>query len=77
MKRCSPFIGDVRGKGLLRAAEMVADRDTMQVLPKGLNAYDRVVELAYARGLIIYSRRTRGGTEGDHFLVCPPIAIRN
>jgi adenosylmethionine-8-amino-7-oxononanoate aminotransferase len=23
--------------------------------------------------LIIYSRRTRGGVEGDHFLVCPPM----
>jgi adenosylmethionine-8-amino-7-oxononanoate aminotransferase len=31
------------------------------------------VELAYAEGLIIYSRRTRGGVDGDHFLVCPPM----
>ena len=30
-----------------------------------------LVDIAYARGLIIYSRRTRGGVEGDHFLVCP------
>ena len=40
-----------------------------------LNAYDRLVELAYARGLIIYSRRTRGGKAGDHFLVAPPLII--
>ena len=32
-----------------------------------------MVDLAYERGLIIYSRRTRGGVEGDHFLVCPPM----
>jgi hypothetical protein len=25
------------------------------------------------RGLIVYSRRTRGGSVGDHFLVCPPM----
>jgi len=70
-----PFIGDVRGKGLLLAFELVSDRETMTPLPKGLNAYNRLVDLAYERGLIIYSRRTRGGLEGDHFLVCPPLII--
>ncbi len=70
-----PFIGDVRGKGLLLAAEFVADQETMKPLPKELNAFQRVVDIAYDKGLIIYSRRTRGGVEGDHFLVCPPMII--
>ncbi|MBU2484182.1 MAG: aspartate aminotransferase family protein [Alphaproteobacteria bacterium] len=74
MQRFS-FIGDVRGEGLLLAFELVSDRETMQPLPKALNAYLELVELAYAEGLIIYSRRTRGGIEGDHFLVCPPMII--
>jgi len=70
-----PFIGDVRGKGLLTAFEFVSDRDTMAPLDPKLNAHERLVELAYARGLILYSRRTRGGKEGDHFLVAPPLII--
>lgn len=70
-----PFIGDVRGKGLLLAFEMVSDRDSMEPLPKGLNAHSRLVDIAYDMGLIIYSRRTRGGTEGDHFLICPPLIV--
>lgn len=70
-----PFIGDVRGKGLLLAFELVEDRKTMKPLPAGLNAYNRLVEIAYENGLIIYSRRTRGGVEGDHFLVCPPLIV--
>jgi len=70
-----PFIGDVRGKGLLLAFELVADRDTMEPLPAELNAHVKLVEEAYRRGLIIYSRRTRGGTIGDHFMVCPPLIV--
>ncbi len=70
-----PFIGDVRGKGLLLAFELVSDRTTMRPLPKQWNAYARLVEIAYDLGLIIYSRRTRGGAEGDHFLICPPLIV--
>ena len=67
------FIGDVRGKGLLLAFELVSDRESMTPLPAELNAYNRLVDIAYDHGLIIYSRRTRDGREGDHFLVCPPM----
>jgi adenosylmethionine-8-amino-7-oxononanoate aminotransferase len=70
-----PFIGDVRGKGLLLAFELVADRETMTPLPKEWNIFERLVDLAYDRGLVIYSRRTRGGLEGEHFLVCPPLIV--
>ena len=30
---------------------------------------------AYKKGLIIYSRKTRGGKIGDHFMICPPLVI--
>jgi len=72
-----PFIGDVRGKGLLLAFELVADRATMQPLPAAMNAHVELVEEAYSRGLIIYSRRTRGGLEGDHFMICPPLIVED
>lgn len=70
-----PLIGDVRGKGLLAAFELMADRQTKDPLPAHLNAHARLVDIAYDNGLIIYSRRTRGGTSGDHFLVCPPMIV--
>ncbi len=69
------FIGDVRGKGLLTAFELMADRQTKAPLPPALNAHARLVDIAYENGLIIYSRRTRGGASGDHFLVCPPLIV--
>lgn len=70
-----PFIGDVRGKGLLQAFELVSERKNMTPLPKELNAHLILVDIAYENGLIIYSRRTRGGVEGDHFLICPPLSV--
>lgn len=70
-----PFIGDVRGKGLLQAFELVSERQSMTPLPKEMNAHSRLVDIAYQNGLIIYSRRTRGGIHGDHFLVCPPLIV--
>ncbi|MDX1785607.1 MAG: aspartate aminotransferase family protein [Roseovarius sp.] len=69
------IIGDVRGKGLLLAFEFMADRATKQPLPKECDAYLRFVEIAYDNGLIVYSRRTRDGLEGDHVLVCPPLTV--
>ena len=72
--RC-PLVGDVRGKGLLRALELVADRDTMEPLPPERMAASRLTELAYARGLILYWRRSRGGDRGDHVMVCPPLIV--
>jgi adenosylmethionine-8-amino-7-oxononanoate aminotransferase len=53
----------------------VADRRTMVPLPASLAAYSRFVDIAYENGLIVYSRRTRGGYEGDHILVCPPMIV--
>jgi adenosylmethionine-8-amino-7-oxononanoate aminotransferase len=69
------IIGDVRGMGLLQAFELVSDRETRAPLPKHLDAYDRLVEAAYDEGLIIYARRSRGGHEGDHFIVAPPMIV--
>ncbi|MFU8779124.1 MAG: aspartate aminotransferase family protein [Roseovarius sp.] len=69
------IIGDVRGKGLLTAFEFMTDRGTKVPLPKSLRAFDRFVQIAYGKGLIVYSRRTRDGLEGDHIIVAPPMIV--
>jgi len=69
------MIGDVRGKGLLLAIELVKDRDSMEPLDPKHMAAARLVDIAYDMGLIIYWRRTRGGYRGDHVMVCPPMTI--
>ncbi|MDX1605380.1 MAG: aspartate aminotransferase family protein [Candidatus Competibacterales bacterium] len=70
-----PLVGDVRGKGLLLAVELVADRERMAPLPPQQMASARLVDLAYEDGLILYWRRSRGGLMGDHVMVCPPLIV--
>src|SRR5690606_10199625 len=57
LARRFPFIAGVRGKGLLIGADMVADAVSFAPLPKAKAANQRLLDLAYQRGLIVYSRR--------------------
>ncbi len=70
-----PFIGEVRGKGLLLGFDVMADREAGRPLPAELNAYQKLAQAAYERGLIIYSRRVMNGARGDHFLVSPVLTV--
>ncbi|WP_292378557.1 aminotransferase class III-fold pyridoxal phosphate-dependent enzyme, partial [Mesorhizobium sp.] len=70
-----PFIADVRGKGLLTGAEMVADPETLKPIDQPKKATQRLLDLAYERGLIIYGRRVKGGVDGDNFMVAPPMIV--
>jgi 4-aminobutyrate aminotransferase-like enzyme len=70
-----PFIGDVRGKGLMTAIEFVADPATMALLPPSVNIGQRVLDLAYDRGLIVYFRRVKGRVQGDSVMVAPPLIV--
>ena len=71
-----PFIANVRGKGLLLGADLVANPETLAPLPPAAKANQHLVDLAYDRGMIIYSRRIRGdGVESDNFMLAPPLII--
>ncbi|SFO78504.1 Adenosylmethionine-8-amino-7-oxononanoate aminotransferase [Mesorhizobium sp. NFR06] len=75
LSRRFPFVADVRGKGLFMGAEIYANPATRKPLPQGLNANLRLIDLAFERGLIIYSRRVRGGPPSDNFMICPPLIV--
>ena len=71
----SPIVGDVRGKGLLCALEIVADKTNAAMLPAELAADDRIRQIGMQEGLLIYMRRTNGGRFGEWFMVAPPLTI--
>jgi adenosylmethionine-8-amino-7-oxononanoate aminotransferase len=70
-----PIIGEVRGKGLLTAIELVQDRESRQPFDPGQGVNTLLTDEAFARGLIIYPRRPINGLWGDHVLVAPPLIV--
>lgn len=70
-----PLIGDVRGKGLLLALELVADPTTKAMLPRELPVLTRVTQIAREHGLVLYTRRTNRGVFGDWLMLTPPLII--
>ncbi|WP_280547653.1 MULTISPECIES: aspartate aminotransferase family protein [unclassified Halomonas] len=70
-----PWIGDVRGLGLLWGVELVMDPVAKLPFPAEANLFARITALAKEEGLLIYPRRSLNGLAGDHFLVSPPFTI--
>ena len=63
-------VGDIRGRGLFWAIELVADRASKAVFEPARKMNDRVKQAAFERGLAIYPMGgTIDGRQGDHVIV--------
>jgi adenosylmethionine-8-amino-7-oxononanoate aminotransferase len=68
-----PHVGDIRGRGLFQAIELVADRATKQPFAPARRLHARIKAEAMARGLMVYPMGgTIDGQHGDHVLLAPP-----
>jgi adenosylmethionine-8-amino-7-oxononanoate aminotransferase len=70
-----PIIGQVRGRGLLLAIELVQDHTTRQPFAAERQIGLLLTDTAFAQGLIIYPRRPIHGLAGDHVLIAPPLTV--
>jgi adenosylmethionine-8-amino-7-oxononanoate aminotransferase len=71
-----PHVGDIRGRGLFRAIELVADRETRTPFDPAEKRNARVKAAAFEAGLICYPMGgTIDGVRGDHVLLAPPFII--
>ena len=69
-------VGDIRGRGLFRGIELVADRATKEPLDPALKLHAGLKVQAMDRGLIYYpGGGTADGVQGDHILLAPPFII--
>lgn len=72
----SPHVGDIRGRGLFRGIELVADRGTKTPFDPSRKIHAKIKRHAMARGLISYPMGgTIDGIHGDHILLAPPYII--
>ncbi|MDO6729922.1 aspartate aminotransferase family protein [Marinovum sp. 2_MG-2023] len=73
-----PHVGDLRGRGMFRGIELVADRDTKAPFAPEKQVAARFKKAAMANGLICYPMSgTIDGVEGDHILLAPPFIIND
>ncbi len=73
-----PHVGDIRGRGLLRGVEIVADRETRAPFDPARGVHKRIKALAFEAGLICYPMGgTIDGLNGDHVLLAPPYIIED
>jgi adenosylmethionine-8-amino-7-oxononanoate aminotransferase len=71
-----PHVGDIRGRGLLMAIELVDDRAAKRPFDPALRLHARIKAESMARGLIVYpTGGTIDGHLGDHVLLAPPFIV--
>ena len=70
-----PIVGDVRGKGLLLAVELIADPDTKAWLPQAFEATKRLRVHGLSNGIMLYARASAGIRFGQWFMLAPPLTI--
>jgi adenosylmethionine-8-amino-7-oxononanoate aminotransferase len=69
-------VGDIRGRGLFRGVELVADCGSKQPFAAELKLNARIKREAMARGLMVYPMGgTIDGVSGDHVLIAPPFIV--
>ncbi|GES52052.1 adenosylmethionine-8-amino-7-oxononanoate aminotransferase [Rhizobium sp. ERR 922] len=73
----SPYVGDIRGRGLFRGVELVAERDSKTPFDPARKIHARIKKEAMQRGLMCYPMGgTIDGRYGDHVLLAPAYIIR-
>ncbi|MEO0622956.1 MAG: aspartate aminotransferase family protein [Pseudomonadota bacterium] len=71
-----PHIGDIRGRGMFRGLEIVADRETKTPFDPERRIAPRLKKAAFEEGLICYPMQgSVDGRSGDHVLLAPPFII--
>lgn len=71
-----PHVGDIRGRGLFLALELVQERATKTPFAPERKLHAAIKAQALANGLLVYPMGgTVDGRQGDHVLLAPPFIV--
>jgi 4-aminobutyrate--pyruvate transaminase len=63
-----PYVGDVRGKGMIMLVELVANKETKEKLSPSLNAGSRLLAATRKRGVVVRA-------SNDNVVLSPPLIL--
>ncbi|MFC1235713.1 aspartate aminotransferase family protein [Vibrio sp. F74] len=73
-----PYVGDIRGRGLFLAIELVANKEDKSPLTVSTQANKAIKQAAMKNGLMCYPMAgTIDGKHGHHILIAPPFIIED
>ncbi|GED22096.1 aspartate aminotransferase family protein [Halomonas halmophila] len=73
-----PHVGDIRGRGLFRGLELVAERDRKTPFDPSHKLHAAIKRTAMDAGLMCYPMGgTLDGRTGDHILLAPPFILED
>ena len=71
-----PYVGDVRGRGLLAGIEFVEDKGSRAPIPRTKKFAERFADAAIEAGITVWPNVGHAdGTNGDAALIAPPFVI--
>ena len=71
-----PFIGDIRGSGLMWGIEFVKNKASKKAFETNIHFAQQLADIAFEKGLVIYpGSGSVDGKAGDHIMLAPPFII--
>lgn len=72
----SPFVGDARGLGCMRAIEFVQDKKTKAPFPRSMKFVEKLYKKAFDKGVVVFTGNgCADGVDGDLIMISPPFII--